>query len=85
MVDGTSMTKYILNPDWSTSTTNGEEELSFYFNNRMYLSDSSTVDPNEYSTFNLLGGVLEYDIDLSMVGCSCLTALYTVTMPGIDN
>jgi len=34
---------------------------------------------------NLLGGIIEFDTDLSTVGCSCLTALYTVTMPGKKN
>ena len=79
------MTKYVLNPDWSSSTTDGAYELSFDFNNRMYISDSSTVDPDQYFTVNLLGGIMEFDIDLSLVGCSCLTALYTITMPGVDN
>lgn len=33
----------------------------------------------------MLGGYVEYDVDLSGVGCGCLTAFYGVLMPGLDN
>lgn len=28
---------------------------------------------------------MEYDVDLSMVSCGCVSALYTVLMPAVDN
>ena len=33
----------------------------------------------------MLGGYLEYDVDLSGVGCGCNTAFYGLLMPGLDN
>ena len=51
----------------------------------MYLSNSATLDTNDYFTPNMLGGSIQYDVDLSEVGCSCNTALYTVLMPALDN
>lgn len=33
----------------------------------------------------MLGGSLEYDVDLSAVECGCVTALYTILMPAVDN
>jgi len=33
----------------------------------------------------MLGGSLEYDVDLSSVGCGCITAVYSVLMPAVDN
>lgn len=32
----------------------------------------------------MLGGSLEYDVNLSEVGCGCVTALYTILMPAVD-
>ena len=32
----------------------------------------------------MLGGYIEYDVDLSSVGCGCVTAFYGVLMPGLD-
>ena len=60
-------------------------EIAFDYNKRFYFSEVSQVDTSQYFTVNLLGGVLDYDVDLSQVGCGCITALYTVTMPGVDN
>ena len=34
---------------------------------------------------NMLGGSVEYDIDLSEVGCGCVAALYTVLMPSVED
>lgn len=33
----------------------------------------------------MLGGRLTYKVDLSKVGCGCLTAFYAVSMPAVDN
>lgn len=37
-----------------------------------------------FYTPNLLGGQVEYDMDLSQSSCSCNAALYLVSMPGKD-
>ena len=33
----------------------------------------------------MLGGSIEYDVDLSKVGCGCVTAFYSVLMPAVDS
>ena len=55
------------------------------YNNRMYLSTVDAVDPQSYFRANLLGGGVKYDVDLSKAGCGCITALYNVLMPAVDN
>ena len=55
----------------------------------MYLAtsredDPEVVDPTKYFKPNMLGGSFEYDVDLSQVGCGCVTALYTILMPSVD-
>jgi hypothetical protein len=52
------------------------------FNGRAYLTKAQNWDPNEYFKPNLLGGSLEYDVDLSQAGCGCNAAFYMVSMPG---
>mgnify|MGYP003912383011 FL=1 len=51
----------------------------------MYLSESPTLDKSQYYRPNLLGGAFEYTVDLSDVSCGCVSALYTVLMPAVDN
>ena len=40
------------------------------------------VQPGNLYRPNLLGGSVEWDIDLSNVGCGCNAAIYMVLMPG---
>lgn len=51
----------------------------------MYLSTVQNLDTSKYFRANLLGGQVKYDVDLSQAGCGCITALYTVLMPAVDN
>ena len=51
----------------------------------MYLSNSPTLDTSDYFKPNLLGGSIEFDVDLSQSGCGCLTALYAIVMPASQN
>lgn len=51
----------------------------------MYLSKVNAVDPENFFRANLIGGRVQYDVDLSQVGCGCITALYNVLMPAVDN
>lgn len=50
----------------------------------MYLSTQQDFDKTKYFTPNMLGGYVEYDVDLSEVGCGCVSALYTILMPSVD-
>jgi len=51
----------------------------------MYLSLSPEIDTDNYFTPDMLGGYLEYDVDLRNVGCGCITAIYGINMPAVDN
>lgn len=82
--DGVEKTLYIQYPDWAEARTDGDL-LWYDFNNRMYLSESQTLDKSQYYKPNLLGGSFSYDVDLSNVSCGCVSALYTVLMPGAGN
>ena len=42
-----------------------DRSVSFGQNNRMYLSTQKEIDREAYFTPNMLGGSIEYDIDLS--------------------
>ena len=84
--DGVMTELYVQYPSWSEATTSADNTVvSFDFNNKMYLSWSPTLDTSQYFTPDLLGGYLEYDVDMSQVGCGCLTAFYAVMMPAVDN
>ncbi len=84
-VDGVDTTLYVQWPrEWSEAMTDYDKTLTFDYNNRMYLSTQQEVDKSAYFTPNMLGGSLEYDVDLSQVGCGCVTALYTILMPAVD-
>jgi len=52
------------------------------FNSRAILIETPTVDPNHYYRPNLLGGSLDYDVDLSLSNCGCIAAFYLVKTPG---
>lgn len=53
-------------------------------NGRGYISESPSMDFGnpDYFKPNMLGGSIEYDVDLSNHECGCIAALYTVSMPG---
>ena len=75
-------------PDWSVDGVDVAEDhksVSFGHNKRMYLSKSPTTDPSQYFSPDMLGGKLSYKVDLSNVGCGCVTAFYGVSMPAVDN
>ena len=40
------------------------------------------MDPSQYYRPNLLGGSVEYDVDLSQSNCGCVAAFYLVGAPG---
>ena len=48
---------------------------------RTYLTLSDTLDPEKYFSPKMLGGSVEYTVDLSNVDCGCITAFSTRVMP----
>merc|ERR1712151_1279217 len=65
----------------STNYSSGEN-LNIPYNNRGYFSHSSSLDPEQFYKPNLLGGSVEYDVDLSQSNCGCISTIYLVSMPG---
>lgn len=53
-------------------------------NGRGYLSTTASLDFSnpQYYKPNLLGGSVEWDVDLSRHECGCIAAFYLVSMPG---
>ena len=80
-VDTRKKTLYIANTHW-WNPEGGSNNVKLPHNGRAYLSESPTVSPESYFTPQLLGGYMEYDVDMSQVTCGCVAALYTVLMPG---
>jgi hypothetical protein len=79
-VDGQDKTFYVAtNVDKSYGKT-----LNVPYNTRGYLSNTPSLDPNQFFKPNLLGGSVEYDVDLSSRNCGCLGTIYLVRMPGKD-
>ena len=56
-------------------------EFAMGFNGRAYLSNTQMFDKNQFFIPNLLGGSMEYDVDLSEAGCNCNAAMYMIGMP----
>ena len=54
------------------------------FNSGAVLIESPTVDPNHFYKPNLLGGSVDYDVDLSLSNCGCIAAFYLFKAPGKD-
>ena len=56
--------------------------LTVPFGGRGILSNTPSLDPNNYFKPNLLGGSISYDVDLSTRNCGCIAAFYLVGAPG---
>ena len=79
--NGNDKTLYIIGPKWYTPK--GGNTMDIPYGGRSYLSPSNENQGVFYSP-NLLGGTIEYDVDLSQSGCSCNAALYLISMPAKD-
>ena len=64
------------------SSKSSGSTITIPYDARGYLSESATLDPNKFFRPNLLGGSVEYDVDLSTRNCGCIAAFYLVGMPG---
>ena len=83
-VDGVKETMYLQYPQWTKMSVEGGNTI-YDHTGRMFLSRSPTIDTTKYFMPKLLGGSIEYDVDLSQVGCGCITAFYAVVMPAAAN
>ena len=76
--DGVDKTLY-LTP--ACSTSGGKIDCAE--NKRATLSATPSLDPEGFYKPHLVGGSVEYDVDLSQMECGCVAALYTVTLPAV--
>ena len=83
MMDGEPLQLYITETWWSEITPLSSSSYDMGWNSRTYLSTTQDWSKDTYFKPNLLGGTMEYDVDLSRVDCGCVAALYVVGMPGI--
>lgn len=78
--DGKMVTKYVA-AWWQSS-----DPSSYYTpaNARGYIHNTPSLDKSnpDYYIPNVLGGSIEWDVDLSHHECGCIAAFYTVLMPG---
>lgn len=74
------MTLYVAT-DSNLSPFNG---ITIPYNNRASLFRTQNMDPTQFYKPNLLGGSVEYDVDLSASNCGCVAAFYLVGAPGND-
>ena len=62
-----------------------EDKAEIHGNGRMYFTfmpnNTAVTDPELLFRVNLLGGSIEYDVDLSNSQCGCNTGIYAVQMP----
>lgn len=59
--------------------------LNMPYNNGGTLLTASTISPDVFYRPNLLGGSVEFDVDLSATVCGCVEAFYLVSAPGKDS
>lgn len=79
-VDGEAKTYYVA----AHFSSPGGSDYHAPANGRGYISETPELDESnpQYFTPNLLGGSIEYDVDLSHHECGCIAAFYLVSMPG---
>ena len=55
-------------------------------NRRAFIAETPTLDLEnpQYFKPNMLGGSVEWDLDLSNVECGCLATFYMIKVPGLD-
>ena len=81
-LDGEQVTKYIA----SNACHSDGANFICPEGGRGYLINSETFDASKPDFFqvNLLGGSVEWDVDLSSFECGCINTFYTTSMPGKD-
>ena len=78
--DGKEKTLYLTNQ----CSTSGDK-IDCPHNGRATLSATPNLDPSGFYKPKLLGGSVEYDVDLSQMKCGCVAAFYTVALPAIGS
>ena len=65
-VDGKSKDVYLASPTWFKGNNPSDDSaMDIPWGGRVYLAEAPNVDPEAIFKPNLLGGYIEYDVDLS--------------------
>jgi len=59
-----------------------DKVIDIPYNSRAMLMETNYMDPVKIYRPNLLGGSVDYDVDLSQSNCGCIAAFYLVSAPG---
>jgi hypothetical protein len=81
--NGQSKTLYVAHPDWYSGVSDNGVNLPE--GARSYLFTEPAFDSENHYRPNLLGGSVEFDIDMSGVSCGCIAAFYLVKLPAKDS
>ena len=80
MLNDKPMTIYLASRPWYDHVEN-QIEITMY--KRTYLMLTDELDPYNYFSPVQLGGAVEFTLDLSQVGCGCITAFSTRVLPAV--
>lgn len=81
-VNGQPKTVYVAHPNWYSGVAGNNVNLPEGSRSHFWVNQS--YDANSVYRPNLLGGSVQFDVDLSNVGCGCIAAFYLVKMPPKD-
>ena len=76
-IDGFHTERYIV----SDQDVTGGDSLVLPNESRAILSYGPYLNAEGFWKENLLGGSVEYDVDLSQIECGCIASLYMVLLP----
>lgn len=82
--NGYERTLYV-HPDSSNASLTIENGSELEYGADMRLNLTNSESPDDHYKPNLLGGVVEYDVDLSDAGCGCISELSSVLMPALED
>jgi hypothetical protein len=80
-VDGEVRTFYRQTGDPNTGSA---DAIYFGGPDGIKISETDSVTPEGFWKPNLLGGSVEFDVDLSNMECGCVAAFYLIRMPAKD-
>jgi hypothetical protein len=84
--NGQAVKRYVVSTYAPLAQTNGTAVmLQHDAQVQIAATANASYDPNMFVEYKLKGKTVSYMVDLSQISCSCNSALYFVTMPGIGS
>ena len=83
-VDGADAIKQYRSQNWSTATTSATYQVNIGSNNNVFLHDAA-LDGQYYAYKpGMIGGALQFDVDLSQLPCGCVAGVYAVKLNDVS-